>query len=63
MNREEVSGLKIEEVVVPIVGRRSGERAKVKKVDMDSGAFNGWVTVEFPDGKLAAYSGEEIRRD
>lgn len=65
MNRREVSLLKEGAEITPLIGPHAGKKAKVLKIEMDAGAYNGWLTVQFPatpasESFQAMYAGEEI---
>jgi len=62
MKRDEVEKLKWGVKVVPLIGPKRGQIAAVSKVEMGSGAYHGWVTVNFANGSQAMYAGEELKK-
>lgn len=60
MNREETSKLKPGQKVRPRVGKYRGIVCVVEKVEMDAGAWNGWIHVVEPGGTQLMYTGEEV---
>lgn len=61
MNRKEVETLSPGNKVIPRVGYYKDEWVTVVKVELDSGARNGWVTCNH-QGTNLMYAGEEIDR-
>jgi hypothetical protein len=59
---EEVGKLQVYEEVKILIGRFKGQTATVLKIEMHSGARNGWVTVQAADGTQLLYAGEEIAK-
>lgn len=48
--------------VFVITGFSKGKTGIVKKIEMNSGAVNGWFTVLMNDGIMGLFAGEEIKR-
>lgn len=60
MQRREVSLLKEGAVVIPLIGPFKNQPCTVKSVSMDTGAYNGWITVLLPNGSDGLFAGEEV---
>lgn len=60
MDRSEVLELEPGDIVVPKIGKYAGMQCEVTHVELNSGAYHGWITVKLPDGVAGLYVGEEI---
>lgn len=64
MNRSAIEKLSPGDIVIPIFGPFKDVPCTVKKIEMDAGAKNGWVTVKLKvNGELTEglFAGEELR--
>ncbi len=63
MTREETSQLKPGDKVIPVLGPYTGRVVSVLRVEMNYGAYTGWVTVELPGSNgEGLFAGGELRK-
>ena len=55
------NGIEVGTYVQILIGPHKGRIARVISIEVDSGARNGWVTVNFDNKDHAMYAGEELK--